>query len=286
MRYAPHSFKVGFRNNHTANRRRSSIKKHLSKIIVFTIRQRKIIRPQTSRIKIICILHPFTSKIITSVLMPTVNNTNLGFTPCFWLILRYAHGLYGKVLSRSRALSYSKTTTENLFTTENAEISDDFWKRRTQLYFLVLQASIFHKSVEISAFWQRYRSIRIGSFPRRVSMVILYTIKNHLCTGDYAAAVCTIKSTQLKQGRTTSCFTSTQEQYPSLFGKRFNFFVIRKATFRTRKRFHNKQYTPKSKDQPLESDRTHFYVRFNKSNVAMHRPTFIFLLSHKITTVQ
>ena len=66
--------------------------------------------------------------------MPTDNNTNLGFTPCFWLILRYAHGLYGKVLSRSRALSYSKNTTENLLATENAEISDDFWKRRTQLY--------------------------------------------------------------------------------------------------------------------------------------------------------
>mgnify|MGYP004646031883 CR=1 FL=1 len=86
----------------------------------------------------------------------------------------------------------------------------------------VLQASIFHKSVEISAFWQRYRSIRIGSFPRRVSMVILYTIKNHLCTGDYVAAVCAMKSTQLKQGRTTRFVTSTQEQYPSLFGKRFN----------------------------------------------------------------
>ena len=62
--------------------------------------------------------------------------------------------------------------------------------------------------------------------------------------------------------------------------------AARKTTFRTRKRFHNKQNTPKSKDQPFESDRTHFYVRFNKSNVAMHRPTTIFLLSHKITTVQ
>lgn len=80
VRYAPHPFKVGFRNKHTANRRRSSINKHLSKIIVFMIRQRKIIRPQTTRINIIRILHPFTSKII---IMPTVNNTNLGFPPCF-----------------------------------------------------------------------------------------------------------------------------------------------------------------------------------------------------------
>lgn len=44
---------------YTANRRRSPINKHLSKIIVLTIRQRKIIRPQTARINIICILHPF-----------------------------------------------------------------------------------------------------------------------------------------------------------------------------------------------------------------------------------
>ena len=46
--------------------------------------------------------------------------------------------------------------------------------------------------------------------------------------------------------------------------------AARKTTFRTRKRFHNKQYTPKSKDQPFESDRTHFDIGFNKSNVAMH----------------
>lgn len=59
VRYAPLPFKVGFRNKYTANRRRSPINKHLSKIIVFTIRQRKIIRPQTTRINIICILHPF-----------------------------------------------------------------------------------------------------------------------------------------------------------------------------------------------------------------------------------
>ena len=117
-------------------------------------------------------------------------------------------------------------------------------------------------------------------------MVILFTIKNNLCAGDYAATVCAIKSTQLKQGRTARCVFSTQEQYPSLFGKRFNFFVIHKTTFRTRKRFHNKQYTSKSKDQPLESERTHFNTGFNNGGIAMHRPTIIFLLSHKITTVQ
>ena len=84
--------------------------------------------------------------------MPTDNNTNLGFTPCFWLILRYAHGLYGKVLSRSRALSYSKNTTENLFTTENAEISDDFWKRRTRLYSSYYKRAFFIKALKYRRF--------------------------------------------------------------------------------------------------------------------------------------
>ena len=62
--------------------------------------------------------------------------------------------------------------------------------------------------------------------------------------------------------------------------------AARKTTFRTRKRFHNKQYTPKSKDQPFESDRTHFDIGFNNGYFAMHRQTIIFLLSHKITTIQ
>lgn len=58
-------------------------------------------------------------------------------------------------------------------------------------------------------------------------------------------------------------------------------FVARKTTFRTRKRFHNKQYTPKSKDQPFESERTHFYVRFNNGSIAMYRQTFIFFFLTK-----
>ena len=62
--------------------------------------------------------------------------------------------------------------------------------------------------------------------------------------------------------------------------------AARKATFRTRKRFHNKQYPPKLKDQPLESEHTHFNTGFNNGNIAMHRQTLIFLLSHKITTFQ
>ena len=77
--------------------------------------------------------------------------------PCFWLILRYAHGLYDKVLSRSRALSYSKNTTGNLFTTENAEISDDFWKRRTQLYFSYYKRAFYIKAQK----YRRFGNVRI-----------------------------------------------------------------------------------------------------------------------------
>lgn len=112
---------------------------------------------------------------------------------------------------------------------------------------------------------QQHRSIRVGHFLRCVSMV--FTIKNHLCADEYADTVCAIKSTQLKQGQTTRCVFLNTRTYPSLFRKRFNFFVIRKATFRTQKRFHNKQYTPKLKDQPFESERTHFDTGFNNGNL-------------------
>ena len=173
-----------------------------------------------------------------------------------------------------------------MFTTKNAEISDDFWKRRTRLYFSYYKRAFFIKALKYRRFGNDIVQSVSVVFHGAFRWLFLFTIKNHLCADDYAAAVCAMKSTQLKQGRTTRCVFSTQEQYPSLFGKRFNFFVIHKTTFRTRKRFHNKQYTPKSKDLPFESERTHFDIRFNKSNVAMHRQTFIFLLSHKITTVQ
>ena len=218
--------------------------------------------------------------------MPTVNNTNLGFPSCFWLILRYTHGLYGKVLSRSRALSYPKNTTENLFTTENAEISDDFWKRRTRLYFSYYKRAFFIKALKYRRFGNDIvQSVSI-IFHSAFRWLFLFTIKNHLCADDYAATACAHKIHTIK----------TRPNNPLRFLQRKNSIrrylvndltcATRKTTFRTRNRFHNKQYTPKSKDQPLESERTHFYVRFNNGSIAMHRQTFIFLLSHKITTVQ
>ena len=124
---------------------------------------------------------------------------------------------------------------------------------------------------------QRYRSIRIGHIFHG-SFRWFFTIKNHLRADDYATTVCAIKSTQLKQGQTTRCVFLNTRTYPSLFRKRFNFFVIRKATFRTQKRFHNKQYTPKLKDQPFESERTHFDTGFNNVNLQCTvKPLFFFL---------
>ena len=154
--------------------------------------------------------------------MPTVNNTNLGFPPCFWLILRYAHGLYGKVLRRSRVLSYSKNMTENLFTTENAEISDDFWKRRTQLYCMYYKRAFFIKALKYRRFGNDIvQSVSVTFFTVRFNGYF-FTIKNHLRADDYATTVCAIKSTQLKQGRTTHCVFLNTRTYQSLFGKRFN----------------------------------------------------------------
>lgn len=49
-----------------------------------------------------------------------------------------------------------------------------------------------------------------------------FTIKNHLRADEYAATVCAIKSTQLKQGQTTRCVFLNTRTYQSLFGKRFN----------------------------------------------------------------
>jgi hypothetical protein len=54
-------------------------------------------------------------------------------------------------------LSYPKNTTENLFTTENAEISDDFWKRQTQLYCMYYKRAFFIKARK----YRRFGNVRI-----------------------------------------------------------------------------------------------------------------------------
>ena len=199
--------------------------------------------------------------------MPTVNNTNLGFPPCFWLILRYTHGLYGKVLSRSRALSYPKNTTENLFTTENAEISDDFWALKSRRFGNDIVQSV---SVVFHGAFRWLFFLQSKSFVRRRLRRCRLRHKIH--------AIKTRPNNPLR-------FLQHKNSIRRYLSNDLT-CTARKTKFGTRKRFHDKQYTPKSKDQPFESERTRFDIRFKNGNVAMHRQTFIFLLSHKITTVQ
>ena len=177
----------------------------------------------------------------------------------FWLILRYAHGLYGKVLSRSRALSYPKNTTENLFTTENAEISDDFWKRRTRLYFSYHKRAFFIKAL-------KYR--RFGNDIVQSVSVIFHGAFRWLFFYNQKSFV----RRRLRRCRLRHEIRAikTRPNNPLRFLQRKNSIrrylangltcVARKTTFRTQKRFHNKQYTPKSKDQPFESERTLFDI--------------------------
>ncbi len=170
-----------------------------------------------------------------------------------------------------------------MFTTENAEISDDFWKRRTRLYSSYYKRAFFIKALKYRRFGndivQSVSVIFHGSFRW------FFTIKNHLRADDYATTVCAMKSTQLKQGRTTRrVFFNTRTVRRYLVNDLT--CAARKTTFKTQKRFHNKQYTPKSKDQPFESDRTHFYVRFNNGNYANAPSDHNLFLSHKITTTQ
>ena len=104
--------------------------------------------------------------------------------------------------------------------------------------------TIVHKKQYVSTSWKYYHSSRTSLLVEKYDNLSLkktttsfnpcrsfftvrfdgyfFTIKNHLCADDYATTVCAMKSTQLIQGRTTLCVTSTQEQYPSLFRKRFN----------------------------------------------------------------
>ena len=172
-----------------------------------------------------------------------------------------------------------------MFTTENAEISDDFWKRRTQLYFSYYKRAFFIKALNYRRFGNDIVQSVFGHFPRRASMVIFLQSKSFVRRR--------LRRCRLRHKNHA---IKTRSNNPLRFLQHKNSIrrylandltcAARKTTFRTRKRFHNKQYTSKSKVQPHGSERTHFYVRFNKSNVATHRPTIIFLLSHKITTVQ
>ena len=170
MRYAPHPFKVGFRNKHTTTRLRSPINKHLSKIIVFTIRQRKIIRPKTARINIICILHHF-----------HVQNHNY---------VKYAYRI-ATVFDCGKRLKAQQSSKKMYVSTS--------WKyyhsSRTSLLVEKNNVSPLKKTTTLFNPCQSFFTVRFDGY--------FFTIKNHLRADDYATTVCAIKSTQLKQGQTT-----------------------------------------------------------------------------------
>lgn len=130
------------------NRRRSSINKHLSKIIVCTIRQRKIIRPKTARINIICILPLFTSKIIIMLIIR----------------LSYCNRLRLRKKTQSTTIVQKKCTYPQV---ENITILPE------HLFSLKKTTSRLLKR-------QRLCSIRVSHFPRRVSMIIFFQSKSFM----------------------------------------------------------------------------------------------------------
>lgn len=130
------------------NRRRSSINKHLSKIIVCTIRQRKIIRPQTTRINIICILHPFHVQNHNYV-----NNTPIVLQPSSIAEKDSKHN------NRPKKCTYPQV--------ENITILPE------HLFSLKKTTSRLLKR-------QRLCSIRVSHFPRRVSMIIFFQSKSFM----------------------------------------------------------------------------------------------------------
>ena len=168
-----------------------------------------------------------------------------------------------------------------MFTTENAEISDDFWKRRTRLYSSYYKRAFFIKASRYRRFGNDIVQSVSVIFHGAFRWLLLFTIKNHLCAGDYAATVCAITHAIKTRSNNPLRFLQRKNSIRRYLANDLT-CAARKATFRTRKRFHNKQYPPKSKDQqPHGSDRTHFYVRFNKSNVAIHRQSFFFFFLTK-----
>ena len=62
--------------------------------------------------------------------------------------------LHSRLIQAARVpcLSYPKNTTGNLLATENAEISDDFWKRRTRLYSSYYKRAFFIKALKYRRF--------------------------------------------------------------------------------------------------------------------------------------
>ena len=84
--------------------------------------------------------------------MPGKNNTNRGQDAVFLTNTALRSRLRRKVLTRSRALSLPENTASDSHTTKFVDIFDDFWKKRTQLYLIVLQVSLCRKARKLRRF--------------------------------------------------------------------------------------------------------------------------------------
>ena len=84
--------------------------------------------------------------------MPGKNNTNNGQDAVFLTNTALRSRLRHKVLTRSRALSLPENTASDSHATKFVDIFDDFWKKRTQLYLIVLQVSLCRKARKLRQF--------------------------------------------------------------------------------------------------------------------------------------
>ena len=178
-----------FRNKYTTTRLRSPINKHLSKIIVFTIRQRKIIRPKTTRKNIICILHPFHVQNHNYV-----NNTPIVLQPSSIAEKDSKHNNRPKKMYVSTSWKY-------------------YHSSRTSLLVEKTTSRLLKR--------QRLCSIRVSHFPRRVSMIIFFQSKSFMRRRvrryRLRHEIHAIKTRPNNPPRFLQHKNST-----SLFGKRFN----------------------------------------------------------------
>ena len=159
-----------------------------------------------------------------------------------------------------------------MFTTENAEISDDFWKRRTRLYFSYYKRAFFIKALKSRRFGNDIVQSVSVVFHGAFRWLFFYNqksfVRRRLRRCRLRHEIHTIKTRPNNPLRFLQCKNSIRRYLANDLT-----CAARKTTFKTRKRFHNKQYTHKSKDQPHGSDRTHFDIGFNNGSIAIHRPT-------------
>lgn len=235
MRYAPLPFKVGFRNKHTANRRRSPINKHLSKIIVFTIRQRKIIRPKTARINIICILHPF-----------HFQNHNY---------VKYAYRI-ATVFDCGKRLKAKQSSTKN-----------STYPQVENITILLKNHFSLKNTITCLLKRQQYRSNRVGHFLRCVSMVFYNQklfVRRRLRRYHLRHKIHAIKTRPNNPLRFLQHKNSIRHYLAN--DLTFSSFAKRRSEQENVFTTNNTRPNQKINRLNLESERTHFDIGFNNGN--------------------